>query len=169
MPDDAAFHSLAQLPPNRIRREELLIPHDMLFKDGHLFAFGVLDLPLNVCEPIFEQEQEPQLRQHRRQYRIRRRRRAQVRHVFGIMADRNAIAMRENLLFDRRPITACPRRGHQSLDLLLLAEDIEESVRLGVRSVERALNRNAAFVVVFLIVREDHQLRDVQERTKRAV
>ena len=51
----------------------------------------------------------------------------------------------------------------------LLAEYIEERPLLCGRGIECTLHRDHVLRVVFLVVREDHQLRDVQKRAKRLV
>ena len=48
----------------------------------------------------------------------------------------------------------------------LLPEHIEERAAPCRGGIERTLNRNNVLRVVFLVVREDHQLRDIQERAK---
>ena len=52
---------------------------------------------------------------------------------------------------------------------VLLPEHVEECPLLCVCRVERPLNGNNVLGIVFLIVGEYHQLRDVQERAKRLV
>ena len=88
--------------------------------------------------------------------------------ILGIFLDRYAVPMLQysllNIIVDLVVVT----RFAQNVRTLL-AEYIEERLTLGNGGVERSLHRHDILRVVFLIVREDHQLRDIQERAKRLI
>ncbi len=50
--------------------------------------------------------------------------------------------------------------------LILFAENIEECLCLRSAAIKCTLNRHSIFVIVVLVIREYHQLRDIQEWAK---
>ena len=68
----------------------------------------------------------------------------------------------DSLIFFRYLIVAIPDYAYVKFRVCF-TEYIEENLIAGCGGVEGTLYRNNPFVVVLLIVREDHQLRDVDE------
>ena len=100
MPDDSALYALGQLLPERKRGEQLLIPHDVLFKRLDFRAVGAFYRLLDVCERIAKKEQKTTAGKHRRDDSVRRRQRSFVREISRVVPYRNAVAVSENRFLD---------------------------------------------------------------------
>ena len=95
---------------------------------------------------------------------------SQVRYVLGRTFDGKTVSMRKDysLIFFRHLIVTISNYAYMKLRVCF-AENIEEYLIARSRSIEGTLNRDNPFVVVLLIVRENHQLRDVDEATESLV
>ena len=92
---------------------------------------------------------------------------SQVRYVLGRTFDGKTVSMRKDysLIFFRYLIVAIPDDAYVKF-WVCFAKYIEEYLIVGCGSVEGTLYRDNPFVVVLLIVREDHQLSDVDKATE---
>ena len=145
----------------------MLVPHDVLLEPGDLFSTGQLDLPVNIGDAVTKQIQEALLGEQGSEDSVGRSIVCQVRDVFGRTLDGKAVSMRQDdsLIFFRYLVVAIPDDAYVKFRVCF-AEYIEEDLIAGGGGVEGPLNRNNPFVVVLLIVGEDHQLRDVDEATE---
>ena len=167
MPDDARLDTGFQLLPNSQGSKELLVPHDVLLEPGDLFSTGQLNLPVNIGNAISKQIQETLLREQGSEDSVGWSIVCQVRDVLGRTLDGKTVAMGQDdsLVFLRHLIIAIFDNAYVQFRICF-AKYIEENLVAGGGGIESSLNGNNPFVVVLLIVGEDHQLRDIDEATE---
>ena len=139
----------------------------MLFEPGDLFSTGQFDLSVDVSNAVTKQIQEALLGEQGREDSVGRSIVCQVRDVLGRTLNGEAVAVSQDdsLVFLRYLVVAIPDDAYVKFRVCF-AEYIEEYLIAGCGGIEGTLNRDYPFVVVLLIVRKDHQLRNVDEATE---
>ena len=136
----------------------------MLLQRCALCAVLQFHLALNVCYAITKQEQKALLAQHGGYDTVGRGVDIFVGLILLKVLDDYTVAVFQYPIFIFIRYFLIGIIGNKRF--VLLTEHIEESLALGRATIECTLNRYTALIVVFLIVGEYHQLRNVEEAAK---
>ena len=170
VPHKTGTNPLRKFALYRHRGKELLIAHDVLLISR--FDLTVhFSLHTHIGNAVAQQIEQAFGAAHRGQNPIGGGEGRTIGLILRTRVDHLAIVVLKNLLLDRGDdipvgIVLVKRRDFVTSSILF-SETIEGSKTSCSRAVERAFHRyHSSPGVVFHIVREDHQLRDVDEATK---
>ena len=136
----------------------------MLLQRSALCAVLQFHLALNVGYAITKQEQKALLAQHGGYDTVGRGVDILVGLILLKVLDDYTVAVLQYPIFVFIRYFLIRIIGNKRF--VLLTEHIEESLALGGATIECTLNRYTALIVVFLIIGEYHQLRNVEEAAK---
>ena len=164
MPDNAAFNTIIKFFANGKGCKQLLITHNVFFEPFCFCSVFKFDSSVNIRKTIAKQKEESVKTQHRRENAVCRGCSWLICLVFRKLFYGNTVPVTQNTLFNA--FFEWVQMHIVDKRLILFAKNIEECFCLRSAAIKCTLNRHSIFVIVVLIIREYHQLRDIQEWAK---